>query len=226
LSQTEKVISTFSPAGPGGEEQLADDFAIEPLAAVRSRAASEIGAAMAHELNGPITALLLYIGYIQQNSDRLAAAEGDTTSLKQAVEGAFQEAEQLCALIHRIGDVFEAPIRKETAVAEARDAIAWWSRASGPEGKLPNEAASRAVDDLRRPAVKPLTRREREVLRLVSEGYSNKEGAVLMNISYRTFECHRAEVMRKLGAKNTAELVRLALTGAIGTESMPEHSDT
>ena len=29
-----------------------------------------------------------------------------------------------------------------------------------------------------------------EVLRLVSEGYSNKEGAKRMNISYRTFECH------------------------------------
>lgn len=34
---------------------------------------------------------------------------------------------------------------------------------------------------------------------------------MLMKISYRTFECHRAEVMRKMGAKNAAELVRLAL---------------
>jgi DNA-binding CsgD family transcriptional regulator len=58
---------------------------------------------------------------------------------------------------------------------------------------------------------KPLTRREREVLSLISEGYSNKQGALRMGISPRTFESHRAEAMRKLGARNTADLVRLAL---------------
>jgi DNA-binding CsgD family transcriptional regulator len=58
---------------------------------------------------------------------------------------------------------------------------------------------------------KPLTRREREVLNLISEGCSNKEGALRMRISPRTFESHRAEAMRKLGARNTADLVRAAL---------------
>jgi DNA-binding CsgD family transcriptional regulator len=58
---------------------------------------------------------------------------------------------------------------------------------------------------------KPLTRREREVLNLISEGHSNKQGALRMRISPRTFESHRAEAMRKLGARNTAELVRSAL---------------
>ena len=46
---------------------------------------------------------------------------------------------------------------------------------------------------------KPLTRREREVLALISEGCSNKQGALRMNISPRTFESHRAEAMRKAG---------------------------
>ena len=58
---------------------------------------------------------------------------------------------------------------------------------------------------------KPLTKREREVLALVSEGCSNKQGAMRMNISPRTFESHRATAMRKLGARNTADLVRKAL---------------
>ena len=58
---------------------------------------------------------------------------------------------------------------------------------------------------------KPLTRREREVLNLISEGYSNKQGALRMQISPRTFESHRAEAMRKLGARNTADLVRAVL---------------
>jgi DNA-binding CsgD family transcriptional regulator len=58
---------------------------------------------------------------------------------------------------------------------------------------------------------KPLTKREREALNLISEGCSNKEGALRMHISPRTFESHRAEAMRKLGARNTAALVRAAL---------------
>ena len=49
------------------------------------------------------------------------------------------------------------------------------------------------------------------VLSLISEGYSNKQGALQMGISPRTFESHRAEAMRKLGARNTADLVRKAL---------------
>jgi len=53
------------------------------------------------------------------------------------------------------------------------------------------------------------------VLRLISEGYSNKQGALRMQISPRTFESHRAEAMRKLGARNTADLVRAALLYSI-----------
>jgi DNA-binding CsgD family transcriptional regulator len=56
-----------------------------------------------------------------------------------------------------------------------------------------------------------LTKREREVLSLISEGYSNKRGALRMGISPRTFESHRAEIMRKLAARNAADLVRLVL---------------
>jgi DNA-binding CsgD family transcriptional regulator len=58
---------------------------------------------------------------------------------------------------------------------------------------------------------RPLTKREREVLDLISQGCSNKQGALRMGISPRTFESHRAEAMRKLGARNTADLVRAAL---------------
>jgi DNA-binding CsgD family transcriptional regulator len=78
--------------------------------------------------------------------------------------------------------------------------------------------ASRTKDSVRAAAMftsnseqKPLTRREREVLELISDGHSNKQGASRMGISPRTFESHRAEAMRKLGARNTADLVRRAL---------------
>ena len=57
----------------------------------------------------------------------------------------------------------------------------------------------------------PLTHREREVLKLVVEGKSNKEIADLLFISTRTVENHRANMMNKLNIKKTVDLVRYAI---------------
>lgn len=56
-----------------------------------------------------------------------------------------------------------------------------------------------------------LTRREREVMQLVAEGHSNRSISDLLKISIKTTETHRARIMRKLGLKSVAELVRYAL---------------
>lgn len=56
-----------------------------------------------------------------------------------------------------------------------------------------------------------LTEREREVLRLVLEGKSNKEIAQLLVISPKTASVHRTNIMEKLGVRNSAELVRYAI---------------
>lgn len=56
-----------------------------------------------------------------------------------------------------------------------------------------------------------LTTREREVLKLIAEGTPNKEIADLLYISIRTVENHRTNIMRKLGIKQTANLVKYAL---------------
>jgi len=58
-----------------------------------------------------------------------------------------------------------------------------------------------------------LTPREREVLQLITNGQSNKEAGRELGISPRTIEVHRARVMEKLGARNTAELMRIVLMG-------------
>ncbi|MFD2648513.1 response regulator transcription factor [Devosia albogilva] len=52
----------------------------------------------------------------------------------------------------------------------------------------------------------------REVLQLITSGQSNKEAGRQLGISPRTIEVHRARVMEKLGAKNTADLMRIVLT--------------
>jgi DNA-binding NarL/FixJ family response regulator len=56
-----------------------------------------------------------------------------------------------------------------------------------------------------------LTPKEREVIRYVIEGYSNKEIADKMNISPRTIETHRANVLTKFNLKNTTELIKKIL---------------
>jgi two-component system response regulator FixJ len=49
------------------------------------------------------------------------------------------------------------------------------------------------------------------VLALIARGTSNKEGGHQLGISKRTFEGHRAHIMEKLGARNAADLGRLAM---------------
>ena len=56
-----------------------------------------------------------------------------------------------------------------------------------------------------------LTTRERQVLKLIAEGKSNKEAADLLSISVHTVERHRANIMNKLNLNKTADLVKYAI---------------
>ncbi|MGQ0547766.1 MAG: response regulator [Betaproteobacteria bacterium] len=61
-----------------------------------------------------------------------------------------------------------------------------------------------------------LTARQREVLRLVAGGKSTKEIAFLLNLSVKTVETHRAQIMERLNIRDVAGLVRYALrTGLV-----------
>lgn len=57
----------------------------------------------------------------------------------------------------------------------------------------------------------PLTPRQREVLRLIVEGRRMKEIAAALQLSTRTVETHKYDMMETLGVQSTAELVRYAL---------------
>ena len=56
----------------------------------------------------------------------------------------------------------------------------------------------------------PLTKREKEILELITEGLSNKEIADQLCISLRTVETHRFNIVQKLDVKNTAALIKEA----------------
>ena len=62
-----------------------------------------------------------------------------------------------------------------------------------------------------------LTGRERDVLGLLAYGASNKEAGRRLGISPRTIEVHRARIMDKLGARNSADMMRIVLSNAKGS---------
>jgi len=68
-------------------------------------------------------------------------------------------------------------------------------------------------------AISGLSERELEVLQLMIEGNSNKEIGRQLNISPRTAEIHRGNMMRKLRARSPSEAVRVAIAAGLGGES-------
>jgi DNA-binding NarL/FixJ family response regulator len=57
----------------------------------------------------------------------------------------------------------------------------------------------------------PLTPREREVLKLIAEAFTNREIGEILHLAEKTVESHRANLMRKLGMRDRVELVRYAI---------------
>jgi len=188
------------------------DSAVEKLSRLQTefmldalrRVLDDAGAAMMHQLSEPLTALLLYLNEIKR-----AGKAGDAgtipTALCESVDMALRETERVCEIIERVGKTAGASIDSEAAVARGREAIdAWaWNNRIKAGGGMESP--------IRRANPHPLTPREHEVLELITSGASNKEGGHRLGISTRTFEAHRAHLMGKLGARNAADLVRVAL---------------
>lgn len=72
--------------------------------------------------------------------------------------------------------------------------------------------AHEAVNSEMQGRLSSLTSREHDVMELAVAGFTNKEIAQRLQISYRTVEIHRARVMHKTGATNLLELARIAET--------------
>jgi DNA-binding NarL/FixJ family response regulator len=82
-------------------------------------------------------------------------------------------------------------------------------------GKLLHSYESGAHSGAETDAASNLSSRQREVLQLLAEGHSAKEIAVILNISTRTVEYHKQQMMVDLGIKTSAELVRYAVKQGI-----------
>jgi FixJ family two-component response regulator len=102
-------------------------------------------------------------------------------------------------------DFIEKPFRGSEIVARLDEAIGAYARRQATD-KVSNVASFHF------PGREPLTRREREVLEQFASGASNKEAGRHLGISPRTIEDHRANIMKKLGARNATDLIRMVLT--------------
>jgi FixJ family two-component response regulator len=120
-------------------------------------------------------------------------------------------------------DFIEKPHRSSEIVARVKAAIGTLSR------QLPNRNSSPKIPILHLPGREPLTRRERDVLAQLADGASNKQAGRQLGLSPRTIEGHRAKIMKKVGVRNLAELVRRVLSesrnSALSWEGPAESSD-
>lgn len=174
------------------------------LAGARRWAVNEVGAAIAQQLVEPLTALMLYMQELK-GSETVQAA-GASHALRGLVDGALRETERVRAVMDRISKPNGENGNSEFAIGGGGgDAINWWTITDQSADPSPEEVPA---------GYHMLTPREHEVLNLVSGGVTNKEGALLLKISPRTFEAHRAQIMRKLDARNVADLLRKVLIEA------------
>jgi FixJ family two-component response regulator len=109
------------------------------------------------------------------------------------------------AIRNGAADFIEKPFCGTEVVGRVKAAIEMLSR-EADKASLASKMAS-----LHLPGQEPLSRRERDVLAQLADGASNKEAALRLGLSARTVEGHRANIMKKIGAKNAAELVRRLL---------------
>ncbi len=82
---------------------------------------------------------------------------------------------------------------------------------------ISQQIASGMLAAFLRPRSAALTDRQRQVLRLISEGRSGKEIAESLSISVKTAQFHRTTIMQKLGVHSTAELTKYAIDHGIVT---------
>ena len=96
-----------------------------------------------------------------------------------------------------------------TAVREIRRGGKYFSPAI--LGRLVEDLRSRNPEERFKPRMSTLTPREHEVLKFLAEGLSVKEIAVQLNLSTKTIEAHKFNLMRKLDLHNKAQLVQYAI---------------
>jgi two-component system response regulator FixJ len=110
-------------------------------------------------------------------------------------------------------DFLEKPYNNEVLLAAIEAALA----------AAPDDHTHQAVDSAQR--IARLSPREREVLDALVAGASNKVIAFDLGLSVRTVEVHRARMMERLGTRQLAEAIRLAVLATLAPPPRPPSAD-
>jgi FixJ family two-component response regulator len=134
-----------------------------------------------------------------------------------------------------VRDILVLPLRPSHLAASIRqslschlskvDAAAGWQGAAREFAPDTQRAAAVVATAPESSPVDQLTRREREVLSLLVDGWSNKAIARLLGISFRTVEIHRGRVMQKFGARNIFNLIATYMATRRGTAALSAPAD-
>ena len=188
---------------PNARHHAAQKFSqlqTDMVATAQMLAVDEVSAVMAHRLNEPLTALLIYLNEIKKGQLDRHELGATSDPVCDMVDSALRETKRVCEILEQLGCATARPVAGES---DGRFAVFPKSESNADPSTT---ALSRSSDRF------CLTPREQEVLALITGGASNKEGGYQLGISTRTFEVHRAHVMKKCGAKNAADLVRIAIS--------------
>jgi len=203
-----------TPASRGEIFVVDDDPAVrDTLAVVLSTAGYNVvcfadGAALLAVARGRTPAAILLDVHIPGKSglDILKELHGeDYPAPIFMISGHGDIAMAVSAIKNGALDFIEKPFRGTDLVTRLDEAIGAYARRHA-------QTTASTIATLHFPGREPLTRREREVLEQFTAGASNKEAGRTLGISPRTIEDHRANIMKKLGARNAADLVRIVMT--------------
>jgi DNA-binding NarL/FixJ family response regulator len=148
----------------------------------------------------------------------------DVATIGVAMSGGFEAMRRICAVspktrlvvltAYESADVLqraiEAGARAYVAKADAARTLVAAVNAVARQGVFVTPRVARLA------GTRPLTAREREVLRLLAEGLQTREVADRLGIRPKTVETHRASLMRKLHLRRLADLVRYAVRSGLG----------
>jgi len=129
-----------------------------------------------------------------------------STSARKALPAKADK--QIFEHVDRLGRIRLLPLSNETQGLFVAGVL--HSRSRLATGKMEGDNSPNNI----RQASQSLTVREWQVFDLLISGLSNKLIAHELSISPRTVEIHRAHLMKKMGVRNAASLVRIAMTAA------------
>ena len=148
----------------------------------------------------PKTRVLILTGYMED--------EQIVSALRAGASGYVVKRSDTEGLLLGIQSVYRGNTYFSAAISEGDAVNQYLWQAKEPEGKVSYDL---------------LTSREREVLQLIAEGYSNQRIAQELFISVKTVEAHKAHIVSKLHARNRTDLIRYALRkGLVGLDAPPD----